>query len=77
MYFISYKCIVGEVGSYCQLAMIFFFFWSHLTKPANVVPQFHFDPPFDMSGSAPVMLCCSAKNLTHYDHKISYILPVL
>ena len=27
MYFISYKCVVGEVSSYCQLAVTFFFFF--------------------------------------------------
>ena len=51
MYFISYKCIVGEVGSYCQLVMTFF--WSYLTKPDNVVPQFILTPPFHKPGSAP------------------------
>ena len=56
MYFIfSYKCVVGEVGSYCQLAVTFtFIFWSHLTKPDNVVFQFILTPPFCKSGSAPV-----------------------
>ena len=35
MYFISYKCVVGEVGSYCQLAVTFFG-GSHLTKPETM-----------------------------------------
>ena len=42
MHFISDKCIVGEVGSYCQQAVPFSF-WSHYAKPDNVV-QIHFDP---------------------------------
>ena len=46
MYFISYKCVVGEVGSYCQLAVTFFFFGLTLSNRDNVVPQFIFDPPF-------------------------------
>ena len=25
MEFVSYKCVAGEVGSYCQLAVTFFF----------------------------------------------------
>ena len=54
MYFISYKCMVGEVGSYCQLAVTFFFFLvSPYQTRDNVVPQFIFDPPFYKSGSAP------------------------
>ena len=55
MYFISYKCVVGEVGSYCQLAATLLFFWSHLTKPDNVVLQFILTPPFCKSVSAPVV----------------------
>ena len=35
MYFTSYKCVVGEVGSYCQL-VVTFFFWSHLIKPETM-----------------------------------------
>ena len=56
MYFISYKCVVGEVGSYCQLAVTFFFFFlvSPYQTRDSVVPQFIFDPPFYKSGSAPV-----------------------
>ena len=50
MYFISYKCMVGEVGSYyCQLAVAFFFLFflvSLYQTRDNVVPQFIFDPPF-------------------------------
>ena len=47
MYFISYKCVVGEVGSYCQLVVTFFFFMvSPYQTRDNVVPQFIFDPPF-------------------------------
>ena len=42
MYFISYKFVVGEVGCYCQVAVTFF--WSHLTKPGNVVSQFILTP---------------------------------
>ena len=43
MHFISDKYLVGEVGSYFQLAVtFFFFFWSHLTKPDNVVSQSSF-----------------------------------
>ena len=57
MYFISdkYVYVVGGVGSYFQLAVIYFIllFWSHLTKPDNVVSQSSFDPPFHKSGSAP------------------------
>ena len=40
MYFISYKCVVGEVGSYCQLAVTFFFLVSLYQTRDNVVPQF-------------------------------------
>ena len=57
MNFISYKCVVGEVGSYCQLAVTFFFFFLVLLYQTrdNVVPQFIFDPPpfYIKSGSAP------------------------
>ena len=54
MYFISYKGVVGEVGSYCQLAVTFFFFLvSPYQTRDNVVPQFIFDSPFYNSGSAP------------------------
>ena len=57
--FISDKCVVGEVGSYCQLAVTFF--WSHLTKPDDVVPQFILTSPFHKSGPIPdiitVKLC--------------------
>ena len=46
MYFISDKCVVCEVGSYCQQAVtlffLFCFFWSHLTKLDNVVPYSSF-----------------------------------
>ena len=56
MYIVSFKCVVGEVGSYCQLAVSFLFF-VFLVSPyqtrANVVPQFIFDPPFYKSGSTP------------------------
>ena len=52
MYFISYKCVVGEVGSYCQLAVSFFLVSPYQTRD-NVVPQFIFDPAFYKSGSAP------------------------
>ena len=49
MYFISYKCVVGEVDNYCQVAVTFFFFF-FLVSPYqtrdNVLPQFIFDPPF-------------------------------
>ena len=56
MYFISDKCVVGEVGSYCQLAVTFFF---GLTLPnqRQCSTSVHFDPPppFHKSGSAPGM----------------------
>ena len=52
MYFISYKCVVGEVDSYCQLAVTFFLVSPYQTRD-NVVPRFIFDPPFHKSGSAP------------------------
>ena len=57
MYFISYKCMVGEVGSYCQLAVAFLklFLVSPYQTRDNVVPQFIFDPPFYKSGSAPAV----------------------
>ena len=42
MYFISYKCAVGEVGM--LLSAVCDFFWSHLTKPDNVVSQFILTP---------------------------------
>ena len=35
-----------------DMEAVTFFFLSHLTKLDNVVP-FHFDPPFQKSGSAP------------------------
>ena len=58
MYFnISYKCVVGEVGSYCQLVVIFFFLVSPYQTRDNVVPQFIFDPPFYKSGSTPGINC--------------------
>ena len=41
MHFIIDKYVVGEVGSYFQLAVTFFF-WSHLTKPDNVMSQSSF-----------------------------------
>ena len=48
--------MVGEVGSYCQLAVTFFFVSPYQTRE-NVVPQFIFDPPpFYTSGSAPAGL---------------------
>ena len=50
MYFISYKCVVGEVGSYCQLVVTFFLVSPYQTRN-NVVPQLNFDP---LSGSTPV-----------------------
>ena len=53
MYFINHKCMVGEVGSYCQLAVTFFFLVSPYQTRDNVVPQFIFDPTFHKSGSAP------------------------
>ena len=53
MYFISYKCVVSEVGSYFQLAVTFFFLVSPYENRDNVVPQFIFEPPFHKSGSAP------------------------
>ena len=31
MYFISYKFVVGEVGSYCQLAVTFIYLFIGLT----------------------------------------------
>ena len=56
MYFISDKCVVGKVGSYCQLAVTFLYilyFLFRLTKPDNVVPQFILTPHFHKSRSAP------------------------
>ena len=43
MSFISYKCVVGEVGSYFQLAVTFFLISPYQTRD-NVGPQFIFDP---------------------------------
>ena len=57
MYFISYKCVVSEVGSYCQLAVTIFLVSPYQTRD-NVVPQFIFDPPFYKSGTAPDLLYC-------------------
>ena len=54
MYFISYKCVVGEVGSYFQLAVTFFFGLTYQTRD-NVVPQFIFDPPFSVSLDPPLL----------------------
>ena len=54
MYFISYKCVIGEVGSYCQLAVTFFFFVSPYQTRDNVVPQFIFDPPLSKSLDLPL-----------------------
>ena len=57
MYFISDKCVVGEVGSYCQSAgcdFLFFLVSSYQTRD-NVVLQFILTPPFHKSGSAPGM----------------------
>ena len=45
MSFISYKCVVGEVGSNFQLAVTFFLVSPYETRD-NVGPQFIFDPPF-------------------------------
>ena len=36
----SYKSVAGEMGSYCQLTVTFFF----LVSPYNVVPQFIYLP---------------------------------
>ena len=44
MYFISYKCIVGEVGSYFQLAVTFFFDSPYQTRQCST--SVHFDLPF-------------------------------
>ena len=68
MYFISYKCVVGEVGSYCQLAVIFFFPF-FLVSPYQtrdgVVPQFIFyPPPFYKSGSA--LVTCSRVDESYF-----------
>ena len=43
MYFISDKYVVGEVGSYCQLAVTFLFCLT-LPTQTNVVPQFILTP---------------------------------
>ena len=78
MYFISYKCMVGEVGSYCQLAVLFFLVSPYQTRD-NVVPRFIFDlppPPFlevwirPWKNRLPISLCC----MDSYDF---LILPLL
>ena len=43
MYFISNKCVVGEVGSYCKLAVTFFGVSSYQTRECSA--SVHFDPP--------------------------------
>ena len=53
MYFISYKCVVGEVDNYFQLAVTVFF-WTHLIKLETMHCLSSFlTPPFHKSGSAP------------------------
>ena len=57
MYFISYKCLVDEVSSYCQLAVTFFrFFGLTLSNQRQCSASVHFDPPFHKSGSAPACI---------------------
>ena len=53
MHFINDKCVVGEVGSYCQLAVTLFFFTSPYQIRDNLVPQLILTYPFHKSGSAP------------------------
>ena len=50
MYFVSNKCVVGGVGSYCQHAGCDIF----LVSPDNVVP-FHFDLPVSKSLDLPLV----------------------
>ena len=66
MYCISYKCVVGEVGSYFQLAVTFFshFLVSPYQTRDNVVPQFIFDPPFHKSESDPDAARIQLLNIT-------------
>ena len=72
-YFISNKCMVDGVGRYCQLAVAFF--WSHLTKPDNVVPQFILIPPFHKSGSTPVLWWFSFMGRIGGEYKIFVGIP--
>ena len=54
MYFISDKCVVGGVGSYCQLAVTFF----GLTLPnqRQCSASVHFEPPLSISLDPPLII---------------------
>ena len=56
MYFINDKCVVDEVGSYCQLAVTFFVS-PYQTRRCSA--SVHLSPPFHKSGS-PLPLCLIA-----------------
>ena len=68
MYSISDKCVVGEVGSYCQLVVTLSFF--SLTLPNQttyIVSQFILSSPFHKSGSSPGLnITCSVMSGLFY-----------
>ena len=46
MHFINDKCVVGEVGSYCQLAVTLFFFYLTLPNQRQFSASVNSDVPF-------------------------------